>query len=68
MRHALIDDQPRIIAFEFDPLPLLRGLAEGRLTEETGQLGRFEIEVTGAGLLNAPGLGMESIQQVVPYH
>ena len=65
---TLMDDQPRIIAFEFDPLPLLRGLAEGRLTEETGQFGRFEIEVTGGGLLNASGLGMESIQQVVPYH
>jgi uncharacterized protein (UPF0276 family) len=65
---TLMDDQPRVIAFEFDPLPLLRGLAEGRLPKETGQLGRFEIEVTGGGLLNAPGLGMESIQQVVPYH
>jgi hypothetical protein len=65
---TLMDDQPRVIAFAFDPLPLLRGLAEGRLTEETARLGRFEIEVTGGGLLNAPGLGMESIQQVVPYH
>jgi uncharacterized protein len=65
---TLMDDQPRIIVFEFDPLPLLRGLAEGRLTEKTGQFGRFEVEVTGGGLLNAPGLGMESIQQVVPYH
>jgi uncharacterized protein (UPF0276 family) len=65
---TLLDDKPRVIAFEFDPLPLFRGLAEGRLTEETGRLGRFEIEVTGSGLLNAPGLGMESIQQVVPYH
>jgi hypothetical protein len=65
---TLMDDQPRAVAFEFDPLPVLRGLAEGRLPRETGQVGRFEIEVTGGGLLNAPGLAMESIQQVVPYH
>jgi uncharacterized protein len=65
---TLMDDQPRVIAFDFDPLPLLRGLAEGRLTKETGRLGRFEIEVAGEGLLSVPGLDIESIQQVVPYH
>jgi hypothetical protein len=63
-----MDDAPRVVTFDFDPLPLLRGLAEGRLTKEPGQLGRFEIEVTGDGLLNAPGLGLEPIQQAVPYH
>jgi uncharacterized protein len=65
---TLMDNAPRVVTFDFDPLPLLRGLAEGRLTKETGQLGRFEIEVTGDGLLNAPGLGLEPIQQAVPYH
>jgi uncharacterized protein len=65
---TLMDNQPRIIAFEFDPLPLLRSLAEGRLPKEMGRLGRFEIEITGGGLLNAPGLGMQPTQQVVPYH
>jgi hypothetical protein len=65
---TLVDDVARVVAFDFDPLPLLRGLAEGRLTRETGRLGRFEIEVTGDGLLNAPNLGLGPLQQVVPYH
>jgi uncharacterized protein len=65
---TLMDDAPRVVTFDFDPLPLLRGLAEGRLTKETGKLGRFEIEVTGDGLLNAPGLGLDPLQQAVPYH
>jgi hypothetical protein len=64
---TLMDDAPRVVTFDFDPLPLLRGLAEGRLTTETGRLGRFEIEVTGEGLLNAPALGLDSLQRVVPF-
>jgi uncharacterized protein (UPF0276 family) len=65
---TLMDDVPRVVTFDFDPLPLLRGLTEGQLTKEGGQLGRFEIEITGEGLLNAPGLGLEPLQAAVPYH
>lgn len=31
---------------EFEPLPLLRVLAEGRLPDEPGQAGVYEIELT----------------------
>jgi len=65
---TLMDDVPRIVTFYFDPLPLLRSLAEGRLPKERGQLGQFEIEITGDGLLNAPGLGLDRLQRAVPYH
>jgi uncharacterized protein len=65
---TLMDDAPRIVAFDFDPIPLFRGLAEGRLTNEAGKLDQFEIEITGDGLLNAPGLGFDSLQRAVPYH
>lgn len=41
-----MDDQPRIIPFDFDPIPLLRALADGRLPESVGTTGSFEIEVT----------------------
>jgi hypothetical protein len=41
-----MDDQPRIVKFDADPLPLLRALAEGRLPEIVGREGSFEIEVT----------------------
>ena len=65
---TLMDDAPRVVAFDFDPIPLFRGLAEGRLTTEEAKLGQFEIEVTGNGLLNAPGLGLDPIHRTVPYH
>jgi uncharacterized protein len=65
---TLMDEAPRVVPFDFDPLPLLRGLAEGRLPKETGQLGRFEIEVTGDGRLNTPDSGLGPLQQAVPYH
>jgi hypothetical protein len=65
---TLMDDVPRIVTFDFDPLPLLRSLAEGRLQKERGQLGQFEIEITGDGLLSAPGLGLDRLQRAVPYH
>ena len=65
---TLMDDIPRVVAFDFDPLPLLRGLAVGHLPKKAGQLGRFEIEVTGDGLLNAPDLGLSPFEQPLPYH
>jgi uncharacterized protein len=65
---TVMDDAPRIVAFDFDPIPLFRGLAEGKLTNEEARLGQFEIEITGDGLLSAPGLYVDSFQQAVPYH
>jgi len=65
---TLIDDQSRIVTFDFDPLPLLRALAEGRLPNITGRPGNFEIEVTADNVTNVTGFGIDSIQQTVPYH
>ena len=47
---TLVDREPRVVAFGFEPLPLLRALAEGRLPDEPGQAGAYEIEVTPDGL------------------
>jgi uncharacterized protein (UPF0276 family) len=44
---TLEDEVARVVAFDFEPLPFLRALAEGRLPEEAPRPGRFEIEVTG---------------------
>ena len=41
-----MDDQPRVVKFTSDPLPLLRALAEGKLPDIVGREGDFEIEVT----------------------
>jgi uncharacterized protein (UPF0276 family) len=65
---TLMDDQPRVTTFQFDPLPLLRALAEGRLPDITGRAGPFEIEVTADNLTKVAGLNTDSIQQIIPYH
>jgi hypothetical protein len=64
---TLMDDQPRVVAFDSDPLPMFRALAEGRLAEP-GQPGRFEIEVTPNGPISATGLELETIQHLFPLH
>ena len=43
---TLVDGKTRIVAFEVEPLPLLRALADGRLPVEPGRLGSYEIEIT----------------------
>ncbi|MFL5590519.1 MAG: DUF692 family multinuclear iron-containing protein [Ktedonobacteraceae bacterium] len=65
---TLIDDQPRVVTFASNPLSLLRALAEGHLSEEAGQPGDFEIEITPDRPLDASGVGLESGQQVFPFH
>jgi hypothetical protein len=65
---TLMDDEPRVTVFQFDPLPLLRALAEGRLPDIPGRPGQFEIEVTADNLTTAGGLSIDSIQETVPYH
>ena len=43
---TLVDGEARVVPFAFEPLPLLRALAEGRLPTEPPEPGSFEIEVT----------------------
>lgn len=65
---TLMDEQTRVVTFEIDPLPMLRSLAEGRLTEIPGQPGNFEIEITPDGPVSATGFGRETFQQAFPFH
>jgi hypothetical protein len=65
---TLIDERPRIVAFAFDPLPLLRALAEGRLPDLVGREGSYEIEVTPGGPLSVSGLDRAGVQPVFPFH
>jgi uncharacterized protein (UPF0276 family) len=65
---TLGDDETRIVEFDFEPLPLLRALAEGRLPEEPPQAGRFEIELTPDGPTGAAGLDLEAVETAFPYH
>jgi hypothetical protein len=43
---TLLDGQTRLVRFEFDPLPMLLALGDGRLPDEPGRSGLFEIEIT----------------------
>jgi uncharacterized protein (UPF0276 family) len=45
LTQTLIDGQPRVVDFSFEPLPLLRALTDGPLPEEVPEAGRFEIEL-----------------------
>jgi hypothetical protein len=65
---TLLDQQSRVISFDFDPLPLFRALAEGRLPEMIGQPGNFEIEVTDNGPISATGLDLDAVRQIFPFH
>ena len=65
---TLVDGNARVVRFEFEPLPLLRALAEGRLPEEIGRPGEFEIEVTPDGPTRASGLDIKAVQEAFPFH
>lgn len=65
---TLLDQQPRTVVFESDPLPVLRALAEGRLPETPARQGRFEIELTPDGPVSVAGLDTGIIRQVFPFH
>ncbi len=58
---TLLDGEARLTEFDFDPLPLFRALAEGRLPAEPGRPGQYEIEVTGDGPVSASGLDLEEV-------
>ena len=45
LTQTLMDGQRRVVGFAFEPMPLLRALADGRLPDEVPQAGQFEIEL-----------------------
>jgi uncharacterized protein (UPF0276 family) len=44
--NTLADDVTRVVAFDFNPFPLLESLAEGKLPQRESELGSYEIEIT----------------------
>lgn len=65
---TLTDDVPRVVRFEFEPLPLLRALAEGRLPDPVGEAGAYEIELTPDGPTGVADLGVERARDAFPFH
>jgi uncharacterized protein (UPF0276 family) len=43
---TLVDGETRLVRFGFDPLPMLVALADGKLPDQPGKVGPFEIEIT----------------------
>ena len=43
---TLVDGRTRLVRFDFDPLPMLLALSDGRLPDQPGRVGAFEIEIT----------------------
>jgi hypothetical protein len=56
------------VTFDFEPLPVLRALAEGRLPTEGGQPGHFEIELTADGQTSFADVEPEAMNAAVPFH
>lgn len=65
---TLEDDQVRVVHFDFEPIPLLRALAEGRLPEERPTPGNFEIELTPDGPAGVAALGAAAVENAFPFH
>ena len=63
-----MDDQPRIVPFDADPLPLLRALAEGRLPDIVGQEGSFEVEVTPDTVAGESGVELKWLGPMTTGH
>lgn len=51
---TLEDGATRVVPFDFEPMPLLRAIAEGRLPDASLTGGRFEIEITGDNVNDLP--------------
>ena len=63
-----IDGSTRVVHFDFEPLPLLRAISEGRLPEEPPEEGDFEIELTPDGPESSVRPDPEPIRQAIPFH
>jgi hypothetical protein len=64
---SVLDGQTRVVAFPFDPVPVLRALAEGRLPERADP-GRFEIELTGDAVPFGSAFGETRAQAAASWH
>jgi uncharacterized protein (UPF0276 family) len=62
-----IDGSIRIVHFDFEPLPLLRAISEGRLPQDPPQAGDFEIELTPDSP-SGVGPDSEAARQAFPFH
>jgi hypothetical protein len=62
---TLVDGKNRVISFKSDPLPLLRALSEGHLTDFPSKAGDFEIEITAD---DASAMEADILTQGFRYH
>jgi uncharacterized protein len=65
---TLEDDQVRVVHFDFEPIPLLRALAEGHLPDEPPTPGNFEIELTPDGPAGVAAFGPAAVEDAFPFH
>jgi hypothetical protein len=68
MLATLLDDQSRIVTFDYNPLPLLRALADGHLPTTPGQPGTFEIELTADTPVTVNGVSLDTLTQLFTFH
>jgi len=65
---SVVDDKTRVIHFDFEPIPLLRALAESRLPEVIGEAGDYEIAIASDGPIESSGLNLGEVRGAFPFH
>jgi uncharacterized protein len=65
---TLADDHVRVVHFDFEPMPLLRALAEGRRPDGPLQPGNFGIELTPDGPRGVDGVEFDDLEEEFPSH
>jgi uncharacterized protein len=66
--HTMRDGKPRVVRFSVPPLPMLQALADGKLLEEPGEAGDYEIEIRDEGPIRISRGNLEAASQTFPFH
>ncbi len=58
---SLSSGTSHVVKFEFDPIPLLRALSDGRLPDVLGAPGKYEIELDGRRQFGGTGGSLDAV-------
>lgn len=65
---TLMDDETRVVKFDFNPFPILQSLSEGKLPDSDAQMGDYEIEVTPTVYQQLSEKGQYEFTTGFPFH
>ncbi len=65
---TLLDDEIRVVKFDFNPFPILESLGDGKLPETDATFGDYEIEITPAIYEQLSKKGQYDFKGSFPFH